>query len=210
VLATSERVSLSLGSAEWPTPQRFVWAWLVAVAACWWAAATILLPQAVASQLGRTSPAAVPLALALSVLGRFAGFGIEAGFYILWWKMQQRRVRPACFFAWIVTFSLLDFLGLGLGRLASHHSGASPWLAPVAGIGLLRSRWPDLGAGAWASFGTAGLLTGLRIYLTARQQARALRSPLVGPLALTLCAWLLTRVAVWWGVDLLRGMSPVK
>ena len=210
MLATSERVSLSLGSAEWPMPQRFVWAWLVAVAACWWAAATILLPQAVASQLGRTSPAAVPLALALSVLGRFAGFGIEAGFYYLWWKVQQRRVRPACFFAWIVTFSLLDFLGMGLGRLASHHSGASPWLAPVAGIGLLRSRWPDLGAGAWAGFGTAGLLTGLRIYLTARQQARALRSPLAGPLALTLCAWLLTRVAVWWGVDLLRGMSPVK
>src|SRR5438093_1594536 len=135
VLATSERVSLSLGSTEWPMPQRFVWAWLVAVAACWWAAATILLPQAVASQLGRTSPAAVPLALALSVLGRFAGFGIEAGFYILWWKMQQRRVRPACFFAWIATFSLLDFLGLGLGRLAAlgaawHLDRARGWETP--------------------------------------------------------------------------------
>jgi hypothetical protein len=78
----------------------------------------------------------------------------------------------------------------------------------VIGIGLLRQRFPGLGAGVWAGFGTAGLLTGLRIYLTARQQARALETPIAGPLALTLTAWLVTRVAVWWGLDLLRGMSP--
>ena len=124
--------------------------------------------------------------------------------------MQGRRVRIAWLFAWIATFSVLDFLGLGLSRLASHHALASAWLAPVAGMGLTRSRFPDLGAGVWAGFGTAGLLTGLRIYLTARQQARVLGSTIAGPLALTLFAWLVTRVAVWWSVDLLRGMSPVK
>ena len=61
-----------------------------------------------------------------------------------------------------------------------------------------------------AAFGNLGVLTLLRVGMTGWAQARSLGRPLTGPLALTVAAWLLTRVTSWWSFDLLRGLSPVR
>ncbi len=46
--------------------------------------------------------------------------------------------------------------------------------------------------------------------MTAHLQAAGLGRPIGAPLLVTLVAWLLTRVLLWWTMDLFRGMSPMR
>ena len=75
----------------------------------------------------------------------------------------------------------------------------------TADIGYdFRPRWRDvvIGLREWAFFLPFALLIGLALHFI--QFHAHLRS-----LADFAGAWLVTRVAVWWGVDLARGMSPL-
>jgi hypothetical protein len=54
------------------------------------------------------------------------------------------------------------------------------------------------------------LLTLARIAITAWLQSVGTGRRLRGPLLVTSLAWLATRVALWWAMDLFRGMSPLR
>jgi len=146
----------------------------------------------------------------LMVLSRLGASALEALAYALFWRTRGERLPYARFLVGLVALSLVDRLAQGLAGLARSDAALAPWLAPVAGLHLLRDRWPEVGPGVWSAFGGLGLLTLSRLLMTAWLQARALERRLRGPLLVTVAAWLLTRVAVWWAVDLFRGMSPVR
>ncbi len=151
------------------------------------------------------------LAVAATVMlaARLGAAAVEAGTYGLWWRARGARLPFFRFWAVIVALSLLDRFGIALGTLAERTPALGPWLAPVAGLHLVKARVPALAGGLGAAFGGLGLLTLARLGLTAAWQARALGRGLAGPLALTTIAWLATRVALWWSVDLFRGVSPL-
>ncbi|OGF11209.1 MAG: hypothetical protein A2W00_10160 [Candidatus Eisenbacteria bacterium RBG_16_71_46] len=193
----------------WPLAPWALLPWLASIGWGWW--------QTLASQLGQVSigagagaARALAVGLAVALLARVAGFIAESGFYVLWWRARGSHIPFWRLSSWIAALSAADLLAMSLGRLAERHGGALPLvLAPLAGASLLRSQVPGLDAGLWVGFGSLGLLAAARVALTARAQAVALDRRIAAPLALTAGAWLASRVALWWIVDLARGMSPL-
>jgi hypothetical protein len=144
-----------------------------------------------------------------SVLGRFLSVGLEALFYQVWWCSWGARFRFRPFYFAVASLSLID---AGSDTMQSLVREQVPdlvaWFAPVLGLGLLRN--PGTPAGSLATaFGTLGVLTALRVVLTARAQARETGRGAGIPLLFTTVVWLVSRVAMWWGLDLARGMSPL-
>lgn len=130
----------------------------------------------------------------------------EAGFYALWWKGRGRRLPYWRFVCWVAALSTTDLFGFSLRRAVEYAPEALRTLAAVfAGPGVLES--PGA-AGGMAGFGNLGVLTVVRVTMTAWAQARGSGRPLAGPLLLTATAWLITRLVGWWSVDLMRGLSP--
>ena len=150
------------------------------------------------------------VAATLMVLMRLAASAVEALAYRLWWRTRGARLPYARFLVALIAISLVDRFGQSLFTVAGRDPSIAPWLAPIAGVQLLKPGLPYVEPGLWAAFGGLGLLTLARILLTAWFQSLGTGRRLRGPLALTTLAWLVTRVAVWWTVDLARGMSPLR
>ncbi len=181
--------------------------WIAFVAYQWWI------------EIGRQVTANVPgdvpqihaqLAATMGAVGHIAGSAIEALFYVAWWRAYGTRLRFVRLFVWLVSISVLDLLAAGLTRLAESHPG---WLASAlevfVGFGAIRGDEVGPGSGFRASFGTLGLLCVARLLATAAVQRRGTGRGLAAPLTLTLAVWLSGRLANWWLVDLMRGMSPL-
>jgi hypothetical protein len=149
------------------------------------------------------------VAAALMVAAHLAASAIEASAYALWWRGRGARLPWAPFFTGLVALSLVDRAAASLAALAQRMPALAPWLAPLVGPQLLRDRLPGVEPGLWAAFGGLGLLTLARIGATAWLQAAGTGRRLCAALAVTTLAWLATRIAVWWAVDLVRGMSPL-
>jgi len=160
--------------------------------------------------LGAGRPADLAVAATLMLLARLAASALEALAYTVWWRSRGARLPYLRFLVALVALSLVDRLALGLVALAGRAPALAPWLAPVAGLQLLEGRLPGVEPVLWAAFGSLGLLTLARITLTAWLQSAGTGRRLRGPLLLTSLAWLATRVAVWWTMDLARGMSPLR
>jgi hypothetical protein len=141
---------------------------------------------------------------------RLVASALEAAFYALWWRTRGARLPYARFLVALVALSLVDRLSLGLAALAGRTPALAAWLAPVAGLHLVKERWPGLEPGLLAAFGSLGLLTLARLVMTAWLQSAGLGCRLRGPLLVTALAWSATRVALWWATDLFRGMSPLR
>ncbi len=150
------------------------------------------------------------VAAALMLLARLGASAVEAGAYVLFWRVRGERLPYARFLMGLVALSLADYLALCLTGLARHDAALAPWLAPLAGVSLVRERWPGIEPGLWSGFGSLGLLTLGRVAMTGWLQAHVLGRRLRGPLLVTFVAWLASRVVVWWTVDLARGLSPVR
>ena len=150
------------------------------------------------------------IAATLMVLARLSASAIEALAYALWWRTRGARLPYRRFLVALVALSLVDRFAQGLVALAARTPALAPGLAPVAGLQLLRDRLPGAEPGLWVAFGSLGLLTLARIAITAWLQSAGTGRRLRGPLLVTTLAWLATRVALWWTMDLFRGMSPVR
>ncbi len=142
------------------------------------------------------------------VLGRVLTSAVEALAYTLWWRTRGARLPFGRYFVAVVVLSLADLVALALAAQAARTPELAPWLAPVAGLHLLKG-WLHDEAGLRAAFGSLSLLTLVRIGLTAWLQAAALQRRLGGVLLVIGGAWLLTRLLLWWTTDLLRGTVPV-
>jgi hypothetical protein len=163
------------------------------------------------SGAGRTGPHLDPaVAATILVLARIAVSAVEALAYSLWWRTRGARLPFGPFLVALLALSLLDRCAISLATLAERTPALAPWLAPVAGLHLLAARQPMGESGLASASGSLGLLALARITMTARVQATALSRGLGGPLLVTGAIWLVTRVALWWTMDLVRGMSPVR
>jgi hypothetical protein len=152
------------------------------------------------------SPAAL---VGLALTGRGLATLTEAAIYVLWWKAHGARLHYWRFAAWIAAISVADLFGFALGHAVAAAPGVLRGLGAVlAGRGVGGDAAVD--SGAMAAFGNFGVLTLLRIGVTAWAQARGTGRAPVGPLMVTVHAWLLTRLATWWSFDLVRGLSPVR
>jgi hypothetical protein len=149
------------------------------------------------------------VAAGLMTAAHLAAGAIEASAYVLWWRTRGARLAWSPFFVGLVALSLVDRCAASLAALAQRAPALAPWLAPLAGPQLVRASLPGLEPGLWAAFGGLGLLTLARITATAWLQAAGTGRRLRAALVATALAWLATRVAVWWTVDLVRGMSPL-
>jgi hypothetical protein len=132
----------------------------------------------------------------------------EAAFYVLVWRARSSRLPFWRFLGFVIAFSVTDQLAYGLAA-PFKDGGAPAWRVALAGLHLAAGTPFHDSPAIRAAFGSIGLLTALRIGLTAIPQARAAGRRLIGPLILTALVWLLTRIAAWWAFDLIRGMSPV-
>ena len=191
---------------SWPLPALILPLLYLSLAWSWWGEIRSQLATA-----GEAAPAIDPGVMAMVGLGtRGLGNLSEAGCYALWWRSRGLRLPFWRFSAWIAALSFADLFGFALRRATHDATDAVRLLAAVlAGFGLLeRSAVPA--SGAIAAFGNLGVLTLLRVGATAWAQAQGIGRPLGGPLVVTTTAWLLTRLAAWWSLDLLQGMSPVR
>jgi hypothetical protein len=145
----------------------------------------------------------------LMAAAHLAASAIEASVYVLWWRTRGARLAWPPFFVGLVALSLVDRCAASLAALAQRAPALAPWLAPLVGPQLVRGSLPGLEPGLWAAFGGLGLLALARLGATAWLQAAGTGRRLRAALAVTALVWLATRVAVWWSVDLLRGMSPL-
>lgn len=145
--------------------------------------------------------AALPAAVAGFLALRFASFLGEAACYALLWRALGRRVPLARLACWIAVCSLADLLAAALARVAALHPHAAWAFALLLGV---RTAWHAQGP-LMHAFGGLGLVTALRLGLTAWAQARALGVRLLAPLALTALLWAIARTIVGFGFALLRG-----
>jgi len=187
---------------EWPMPRWSMGMWLLFVAGSWWASAAAGLAA------GPSDARAGWIGVAFVTLARFAGFALEAGYYATVWKSFGRRLRVGWMFTWITTLSILDMIAESLRRLGAEHPGWAPWLSVFSGLGGRDAlgAWPP---GLALAAGSLGLLTAARIAATAVLQSREVGCSCWAAAALVTATWIATRIAVWWGIDLLRGMSPL-
>jgi hypothetical protein len=196
------------GRLPWIFAPWFLPIWYPSLGFLWW---KVFATEAARSDLAaRPLVPSIMLAASLAAAGKFMGFVIEAGFFHFLWKSRGRRLPFWRFFCVVASLSMADLLASALGELPHGQSGqVSGWLWPMAGLHLL-SGTPFAEPGALrAAFGTVGLLTGFRIVMTAHAQSRALDLALGKSLAVTAGAWLATRMAILWSVDLMKGMSPL-
>src|SRR5262245_18871663 len=177
-----------------------LYAW---IAWSWWGEVRLQL-AAVAENAG----APVDAMAWAAVAARVPSVLTEAGLYALWRKLRGRRLPYWRFVSWVAMLSALDLLGFSIRRAAED---APQWLHGLAALlaGSAAAGAPAFpGTGTAAAFGNLGLLTLFRLFMTAWAQARGIGRPLGAPLLVTGAAWLVTRLVVWWSVDLLRGLSP--
>jgi hypothetical protein len=191
-----------------PRPFHRWWApvWIAFVGLQWW----IELGHQLAGALPDAPEIHAQVAAVMGAAGHLAGNAIEALFYAGVWRARGIRLEFMRLYEWLVTISVLDLLASGLTRLAESHPG---WIAAAlevfVGLGALRSEESQLGSGFRAAFGSVGLLCVARLVATAAIQRRGAGGRFASPLALTVTAWLLARLATWWLMDLARGVSPL-
>lgn len=148
------------------------------------------------------------MAAVLAVAGKLSTFLLEAAFYCLLWRVFGRRLPFWRFFCVVVSASTTDLLAGSIANQVAEAPHLAARLAPLAGLRLAGEGFLPGGA-LRVAFGTLGLLTALRIGLTAFAQARALNVRFTGALAVIGSVWLLTRIAILWSVDLMKGASPL-
>ena len=197
----------------WPFVPAFIPLWYAWIAWAWWAETVAQIESA--ERAGATHEAVAPAALAsMALITRLMASLSEAGFYTLWWKGRGARLPYWRFVCWIVGLSVTDLLGFGLRRSAEEAPAAlgigAAVLAGPAALDPTVAAGSGASDGVMAAFGSFGVLTLLRVGMTAWAQALGTGRSLGGALLLTLSAWLATRLTGWWSFDLLKGLSPVR
>jgi hypothetical protein len=197
------------GWAAWAAP-----IWVAFIYGQWWmlGGRSAVLPAGAGAGPDEVVPAATTAALAAaaSLIGHLAGHLVESGFYAAWWRARRSPVRFWRLFLGVASISALDVLGLWLRQtFAADAARQAAWLALLAGVDVLRGGVTGVPDGVWAAFGSAGLLTAARVAATGLLLSAATGRGASGMTGFTAAVWAASRIALWWGVDLLRGRSPL-
>lgn len=193
-----------------PRPLSRGWtpAWVLTVLALWWITFDTATAAIVRDRALEIPPGMLRAGIAAGVLLKAAGNLAETAFYSTWWDFKGVRIPFGTLWAWLLSLSTLDMLGL----LVPLDAADAPHAVRVA-VALLCGAHAVTADQAVPSsplvlvFGPLGALTLTRIGMTAWLQARAAGRRLAEPLGLTAAAWLALRLATWWLSDLARGQS---
>jgi hypothetical protein len=188
----------------WGYPVWGVPVWLGFLLAGWWESTRHALGAA--GGAAHADPTALRVGIAVALGARALAWMGEAGFYSLAWRAAGSRLPYVSTLFWITTLSVTDLAADAVRRVAAADGAIAPAWALLLGPGALAA-WRDAGGGVAAALGNAGAITLARILGTAHVQARMLGAGHARPLALTLTAWLASRVAIGWLADLARGRS---
>lgn len=204
--------TIAVASARLPAGLPVAWApvLLLLPLAAWIESARRLYAQAGALDAfgnlphsGAVTPeAVVALALVLTVAAVF----LEAAVLRMVWGARGVTLPffPLAFALWLLT-SIESCAVAALARVPSGSAGAV-WLAPWVGYRALAGS--AAGANGWTfAFAGAGLLTALRIGLSAFVQAKLAGRRRREAAALVVAVWLASHVLLAWLVELSRGRS---
>jgi hypothetical protein len=174
-------------------------AWLGAafVLLLWWQSlwagaermASLGLPPAVSASLGLALVLLAAAVEAAVACGAWRGLGHAPGWGALTLRVLGASV-PEAFAAGVIA---------GAPRLAE------PWPVWLCGARAADGWLP--GSGGAFAFAGLGLLTLLRLALSAHAQARLARAPLAHGMLVVLALYLLTRLVMVWSFDLTQGHS---
>jgi hypothetical protein len=119
------------------------------------------------------------------------------------WRLAGYRARWSALAPRILAASAAETLAVSIA--AGRARLAISWASLLAGPRALRA--PGAEHGLAAAFAAVGLLALARVVLSAWLQARAARASFTTALRLVLALWIVSRLAVWWMIDLLQGRS---
>jgi hypothetical protein len=189
--------SVAPRSPRSPFPGWFGPALFAYIAWSWW---QVSKAEIAAATPGASIPPALGATLAL--LARCAGWLLESGYYVLWWKWRRRALPFGWYFQWTVAISMVDLLAEAIRRDVLP-GAAVTWRAWWVGIG---GGGESALPGSWAvAFGGVGLLTLARLAMVMRVQREALGPVRWGPVWIVAATWLAGRLVALWSHDLLRG-----
>ena len=205
--ARTTAAAIATGEQKWRVVMRLAGGFL--------AAATFLYWQRIGARMAFEHPETMNLlgddatAGAWLAAGQLLGNLFEAALYVSAWRLAGVRVGWLALAAGIFAASAFEAGSWQLAMTA--HSGIDDSLRGV--IALLagpRVLWDDATGqgGLGVAFGGAGLLALVRIACTAETQTRA-GAPRAKAFGMTFAAWLTFRLLAGFGLDLLRGFSPL-
>lgn len=173
------------------------------------AVALALVAASAQASLAREAAAGRGVALPPAAAGGIAAVitliaaALEAAAYGMAWRALA---RPYAFgVAFTGTLSLTMFESLAWPLIARAHdepalAPALAWLVGPRALGAAES-------GLAIALAGAGLLAMARVAVAAHVQSRAARVRWRGAFVVVLAGWLLTRLVLWWTVDLVMGRS---
>ena len=145
-----------------------------------------------------------PGIMALGGLGAQLMFcAFEALVAAMVWRAQDRPVTWSALFTRVLAASACEAFAVAI--VTGHISMARPLALLLCGMRASTGTWITSGFGR--AFAAMGLLTLVRIMLSAHAQARLARVPLVRGLWVVGSLHLAARLVMWWGSDLLQGRS---
>ncbi len=188
-----------------PLPRTFIA--ILFIALCWGVVSAAGARSAFA-ELGPL-PIPLPVVAVLSIFSKAVGVLAEVSFYWTWWTAAGARIRFGPLVLWIASASLVDVGSECVRLVAVASPDSAAWLALFTGGQASRELMEDWPSIMRMAFGATGLLTLVRIAITALGQARETGHRLRGPLALTATVYVTSRVLVALFIDALRGGSPL-
>jgi hypothetical protein len=142
------------------------------------------------------------LAVTAGLVTQLAFTAGEAAACAAAWSMSGAAVRWYALVPRLLAVSSIECLAMAITAAGERVPGPlAVWLAgaraagarPVSGLGF--------------AFGACGLLTLIRLLLSARAQAGVARASFARALGVVLVLYLATRLAMWWSFDLMQGRS---
>jgi hypothetical protein len=139
----------------------------------------------------------------VGLAGQLAFTAGEAATASACWSLLGRRVPWHVLAPRLLVASSAETLAVSIAAGRAHLPGG--WALALAGPRAAEPAGPPHGVAA--AFAAVGALAIVRMLMSAWLQSRAARAGFAVAVALVLAMWLVSRLAVWWAFDLLKGRS---
>lgn len=143
------------------------------------------------------------LAATAGLTTQLAFTACEAAVAVHVWRSSGAEVTWRALAPRLFVVSSAEAFALSLATESQH-------LPPALGVmlaGMRAAGGGGAGSGLAFAFAAFGALTVTRLLLSAHAQSRTARAPFARGLAIVLVFYLVTRLVMWWGFDLLQGRS---